>query len=171
MNERTYSDEVLDDVIRWLNNPPGWHYPKREQITTFWGFYHWLEQQSRDANLGTAIVSQRFKTVSLDTVRHWWSLAERERARRERCEHREVKGQLTTHMRRFGLRRHHDVSGVSGEGWVAEGVQWTDGEATIHWLSEYPTTTSHPRGMESIERVHCHEGASEVIWYDDELKP
>lgn len=43
--------------------------------------------------------------------------------------------------RRFRLIRHHDVSGVSGTGPVAEGVQFTDGAVALRWYGDYPTTT------------------------------
>jgi len=37
-------------------------------------------------------------------------------------------------MRRFLLVRDCDPSGVSGTGIVAEGVQFSDGTAVMHWL-------------------------------------
>lgn len=69
-------------------------------------------------------------------------------------------------MRRFRLIRDVDVSGVSGIGVVAEGVEFTDGEAVIHWFGEYVTTTTHPKGMESIEAIHGHGGLTRVEWLD-----
>lgn len=66
----------------WLRTPHRDRSPA--QITTFWGFYRWLEQQGTDANLGTAIMSRRFKQVPIHRLQQWWYVAERETARRLR---------------------------------------------------------------------------------------
>lgn len=67
----------------------------------------------------------------------------------------------------FELHRDTDVSGVSGTGKVAEGAIFSDGEAVIHWLGEWPTTTPHPKGITSIRAVHGHGGATRVVLPDD----
>jgi len=65
----------------------------------------------------------------------------------------------------FALVRNIDISGVSGTGVVANGILWPDGQAVIHWTgSDWPTTTPHPGGMESVLAVHGHGGATRVIW-------
>lgn len=65
----------------------------------------------------------------------------------------------------FVLARVEDVSGVSGTGIVANGILWPDGQAVIHWTGhQYPTTTPHPGGMESVLAIHGHNGATRVIW-------
>ncbi len=62
--------------------------------------------------------------------------------------------------RPFVLVRDTGVSGV-----VANGIQWPDGQAVIHWTgSPHPTTTPHPGGMESVTAVHGHGGATRVVW-------
>lgn len=66
-------------------------------------------------------------------------------------------------MRQFKLQRDLDVSGVSGTGVVAEGVIFSDGEAVVHWLGQYPTTTPHPKGIESIKAIHGHGGATRIV--------
>lgn len=72
-------------------------------------------------------------------------------------------------MRRFQLHRDRDVSGVSGEGVVAEGVQWSDGWVTTHWLGYHASTvTWHLPGMVSPEHVHGHAGATRIVWLDGE---
>lgn len=68
--------------------------------------------------------------------------------------------------RRFVLDRQIDVSGVSGLGIVAEGVQFSDGHCAVHWLGDWPTTTSH-YSIESVIAVHGHEGKTKVAWLDD----
>jgi hypothetical protein len=72
--------------------------------------------------------------------------------------------------RRFRLVRHHDVSGVSGTGPVAEGVQFTDGAVALRWYGDYPTTTVWD-GIESVVAIHGHGGATVVEWLDPEPGP
>lgn len=71
-------------------------------------------------------------------------------------------------MRRFKLIRHQDISGVSGTGHIADGVLHGDGTAVVTWLGEWPTVTYHSRGIESVEHIHGHGGATSVVWIDDE---
>jgi hypothetical protein len=67
--------------------------------------------------------------------------------------------------RPFVLVRDTDISGVSGIGVVANGIQWPDGQAVIHWTgSPWPTTTPHPGGMDSVTAVHGHGGATRAVW-------
>ena len=72
--------------------------------------------------------------------------------------------------RRFRLIRHHDVSGVSGTGPVAEGVQFTDGAVALRWYPDYPTTTVWD-SIESVIAIHGHQGATEVEWYHADPGP
>lgn len=67
--------------------------------------------------------------------------------------------------RTFELVRHHDVSGQTGTGVVAEGVQFTDGTAALRWRGGHPATAVWPN-VEEILAVHGHEGASEIRWLD-----
>ncbi|MGW4114803.1 hypothetical protein ACWEFJ_28345 [Actinosynnema sp. NPDC004786] len=68
--------------------------------------------------------------------------------------------------RLFRLHRDQDVSGVSGTGYVADGVLWPDGSATVHWRGEWRTDASHPAGMPSVRAVHGHGGATRIVWAD-----
>jgi hypothetical protein len=72
--------------------------------------------------------------------------------------------------RRFRLIRHQDVSGVSGTGAVAEGVQFTDGAVALRWYGDYPTTTVWD-GIESVVAIHGHGGATTIEWLDPEAGP
>lgn len=74
---------------------------------------------------------------------------------------------MTTKPTLFELHRDTDISGVSGTGKVAEGVIFSDGEAVIHWLGTWPTTTAHPQGVASIKAVHGHGGATRIVLADD----
>ena len=73
--------------------------------------------------------------------------------------------------RPFILVRDQDVSGVSGTGIVADGTLFPDGHAVLHWRGQWPTTTPHPGGMESVIAVHGHNGATRVVWKEIQGPP
>jgi hypothetical protein len=92
---------------------------------------------------------------------------------------RELTGRTVVHRdqdvqpRRFVLRRTVDVSGVSGIGDVADtrdvdGVLWPDGTAAVRWRGEHPSTVVWDRGRASVELIHGHGGATQIVWLDDE---
>lgn len=69
-------------------------------------------------------------------------------------------------MRAFILYRSEDVTGVSGVGIVAEGVEFFDGTVALRWcVGEHRSTVLWP-GILSVVAVHGHDGKTEVIWYD-----
>jgi hypothetical protein len=68
---------------------------------------------------------------------------------------------------RFVLERHTDVSGVSGVGVVAEGIQFSDGVVALRWLGGNPTSVVfHDNGIESVKAIHGHNGATQIVWVD-----
>jgi len=69
------------------------------------------------------------------------------------------------HVRRFYLDRHKDISGVSGEGFVAEGIQFTDGTVVLRWLGRTPSLVVWASLADAME-VHGHDGATTVYWLD-----
>lgn len=74
------------------------------------------------------------------------------------------------HPRLFFLQRNQDLSGVSGTGDVAWGVEWPDGTAVLRWHADAngaPHCTSLWNSVEDIKRIHGHEGATELIYYDE----
>ncbi|MEU3124385.1 hypothetical protein ABZ696_29485 [Streptomyces albidoflavus] len=70
--------------------------------------------------------------------------------------------------RRFVLRRRVDVSGISGTGDVADGVLWPDGTASIRWRGEHPSVVFWDRGRVSVEMIHGHQGATEIVFVDQD---
>jgi hypothetical protein len=72
-----------------------------------------------------------------------------------------------TGPRRFHLIRLVDVSGVSGIGVVAEGIEWSDGTVTLHWIGRYPTTTVWQDGIDALLTIHGHDGATTIRWMDN----
>ncbi|WP_329214914.1 hypothetical protein OG352_05510 [Streptomyces sp. NBC_01485] len=77
-----------------------------------------------------------------------------------------------TFPRAFVVQRDEDVSGISGEGVVAEGVQFSDGWVATHWLDQAPmhepkTDVWHNKGAAPFERVHGHGGRTRIQWADE----
>lgn len=68
-------------------------------------------------------------------------------------------------MRTFKLVRREDVSGVSGTGVVAEGVEFHDGEVVMSWFGEHHTSERAPN-IQEIEFLHGHDGRTVVVWDD-----
>lgn len=73
-------------------------------------------------------------------------------------------------MRGFTMRRHHDVSGVSGTGLVLEGVQFSTGVVVIHWLTPPPRgSISVFDSLEQFLAIHVapHPDNQTIIEFDD----
>lgn len=71
--------------------------------------------------------------------------------------------------RRFVLQRDTDVSGVSGTGVVAEGIEFSDGQAVLRWRGNKPSSVAmYDDGMTSIEDIHGHNGGTRIVWIDEE---
>lgn len=68
-------------------------------------------------------------------------------------------------MRRFELVRDRDVSGVSGTGVVAEGVQYSDNTVALRWRGQHPATAVWP-DLDEVLAVHGHDGATVARWID-----
>jgi hypothetical protein len=60
-------------------------------------------------------------------------------------------------MKTFKLYRKKDISGVSGTGWVAEGVEFSNGRVVISWLGELSSTNVY-QSMDDAKTIHGHEG-------------
>ncbi|MFI7068606.1 hypothetical protein ACIBL3_46995 [Kribbella sp. NPDC050124] len=70
--------------------------------------------------------------------------------------------------RRFVLRRTVDVTGVSGTGDIAEGVEWSDGTVALRWRGKWATTVVWDYGLDALLAVHGHNGSTVVRWLDDD---
>ena len=69
--------------------------------------------------------------------------------------------------RLFVLSRTVDVSGVSGTGIVAEGIEFSDGCVALRWLGGNPTSVVfHDNGIASVEAIHGHSGNTRIVWGD-----
>jgi len=68
-------------------------------------------------------------------------------------------------MKRFVLHRSEDVSGTSGIGTVAEGVEFTSGTVALTWLSSLACMAFYGN-IKEVEAIHGHEGRTVVKWLD-----
>lgn len=69
-------------------------------------------------------------------------------------------------FRRFFLKRKQDISGVSGVGYVAEGIQFSDGTCVLKWTTETSSMGIYHSHVELIH-IHGHGNATEIEWIDD----
>lgn len=77
-----------------------------------------------------------------------------------------------TFPRTFIAQRDEDVTGISGEGVVAEGVLFSDGWAVTHWLDQPPmnepkTEVWHNPGTLPFEKISGHRGLTRLLWADE----
>lgn len=72
-------------------------------------------------------------------------------------------------LRRFVFQRATDVSGTSGTGIVAEGVQFTDGTVAVRWRSFISSHVIYPNAQ-AAEAIHSHGGSTKMVWLDEVAK-
>lgn len=68
-------------------------------------------------------------------------------------------------MQRFVLRRKEDLTGTSGTGVVAEGIRFSNGQAALHWVSQFNSIAVY-HSVDIIVAVHGHDGATVLEWVD-----
>lgn len=66
-------------------------------------------------------------------------------------------------MKTFALHRNEDVSGTSGTGKVAQGVEFDDGTVALRWLTRYRSTAFYANAGD-LETIHGHDGKTRVVW-------
>ena len=72
-------------------------------------------------------------------------------------------------MRTFKLQRFEDVSGVSGTGLIAEGVEFHDGQVVVSWFGRHHTLEVAASARDVIE-IHGHGGKTVLVWDKDQLQ-
>lgn len=70
-------------------------------------------------------------------------------------------------MTEFTLQRAVDVSGISGTGEVAWGVEWPDGAVAVRWHGDHPSTAAWG-DIRDVEAIHGHGGKTLVTYNDTE---
>ncbi len=68
----------------------------------------------------------------------------------------------------FLLVRDVDVTGVSGEGIVADGVLWPDGTVSVRWRGDQPSVVFWDNGMEAVAEIHGHDGKTRAVFEHDD---
>lgn len=68
-------------------------------------------------------------------------------------------------MRRFVLMRKRDSTGTSGTGTVAEGVEYSNGQVAIHWLSQLESVNVYANAK-VLNALHGHGGDTVIEWLD-----
>ena len=68
--------------------------------------------------------------------------------------------------RRFHLVRTEDVSGVSGTGVVAEGIEYNSGWVTLQFNSPF-ACVEVALNMKVVESVHGHGNKTTIVWDDE----
>jgi len=66
-------------------------------------------------------------------------------------------------MRNFRLVRTEDVSGISGTGIIAEGVQFSSGKCVLAWTTEYQSVAVYD-SIEELDAIHGHNGRTHIEW-------
>ena len=69
-------------------------------------------------------------------------------------------------MRCFYLYRKEDVTGVSGVGYVAEGVLFASDKCVLSWCTEH-TSIAIYESLSELERIHGHNGKTVIEWIGD----
>ena len=69
-------------------------------------------------------------------------------------------------FRRFHLARDHDVSGVSGTGIVAEGIQFSNGSVCVVFTTRGVAGVNVFRSLPDALDIHGHEGSTRIEWLD-----
>lgn len=64
------------------------------------------------------------------------------------------------------MHRHEDITGVSGTGVVAWGVEFDDGVVVTRWCATPRRQTCVWSSLADVEYVHGHGGATEIVWLD-----
>jgi hypothetical protein len=78
-------------------------------------------------------------------------------------------------LRRFQVYRSKDVTGLSGTGIVADGIEFPDGTCAVRWREV--TGEHYDRGVRAttvifanataVEALHGHNGATVLVWLDN----
>jgi hypothetical protein len=66
-------------------------------------------------------------------------------------------------MRTFIVIRNEDVSGVSGTGRIAEGVEFHDGQVAVSWFGNHHILEV-AKDLDTWTAVHGHEGRTTIQW-------
>ncbi|MEU4194919.1 hypothetical protein AB0E69_23675 [Kribbella sp. NPDC026611] len=69
---------------------------------------------------------------------------------------------LQRQARLFRLVRHATPTAI-----LAEGVEWSDGTATVRWRGPYPNTSTWDGGVPALLATHAPDGRTQLHWSTD----
>lgn len=67
-------------------------------------------------------------------------------------------------MRMFVLERDEDISGVSGVGTVAEGIEFSDGTVALKWIVGEHRSMVLWQSIEAVRVIHGHDGHTTIVY-------
>lgn len=73
----------------------------------------------------------------------------------------------TSNCRNFKFVRVEDETGLSGEGVVAEGIEFSNGMCAISWLTGMHSIGVYPN-VKQMEAIHGHNGRTKVVFETQE---
>jgi hypothetical protein len=68
-------------------------------------------------------------------------------------------------VKRFLLNRLEDETGISGTGYVAEGVEFSSGKVAMRWRTETSSMAFY-ESIVDVDRLHGHSGRTVIEWID-----
>ncbi|MBD0734113.1 hypothetical protein [Streptomyces sp. CBMA29] len=74
------------------------------------------------------------------------------------------------HPRRFRLVRDLDITGISGDGHVVDGIEFVDGYVALRWRRP-PNSLAIYGSMDDVIAIHGHDGATRVEYLDPPNRP
>lgn len=63
----------------------------------------------------------------------------------------------------FDLIRSHDSTGISGDGRVAEGIEFENGKVAMCWLGAMASVNLYD-SIDHVRAIHGHGGSTEVVF-------
>jgi hypothetical protein len=67
-------------------------------------------------------------------------------------------------MKPFLLYRTEDETGISGNGVVAEGVEFLNGQCVLRWITK-PGSVGIYNSLIDLLAIHGHDGKTKPVWY------
>lgn len=76
---------------------------------------------------------------------------------------RQVNPLTASRSRKFKLVRDDDETGISGEGVVAEGIEFSNGMCAMCWLTAMHSVAVYPN-VRQLEAIHGHNGRARIVF-------
>lgn len=70
-------------------------------------------------------------------------------------------------VRPFVMRRYHDVSGRSGTGYPAVGIEFPDGVCVMGWLTDINSVSVYDC-LDEVQNIHGHGGSTQVRYVTED---